>query len=122
MQAKSFFKCLQEKRNNLLIISFDLQKNLVLPKVADQIAYYSRQLYCYNLGIVTGPSSSGISKDNVSIYTWCEHEMQKSSNQVASAVYNELLCRSQNGDLNDQITTLHVAADDAQHRTKILLC
>lgn len=89
-QAKCFFDHLKEKPDDCIIVSFDCQKNLVLPKVSDQIAYYSRQLYCYNLSVVTGISTDSLIPDNVSIYSWMENEAKKSSNEVASVVFNEL--------------------------------
>jgi hypothetical protein len=50
-RAAEFYEKLREVRNGLRIISFDCQKNMPLPKLPDQAAYYSRQLSCYNLGI-----------------------------------------------------------------------
>lgn len=89
-QAACFFEKLKEKPDDCLLLSFDCQKNLVLPKVSDQTAYYSRQLYCYNLALVSGISSAKLNQENVSFYTWTEDQAKKSSNEVASIVYNEL--------------------------------
>lgn len=55
-QAKAFFTLLKQKEPGLYVISFDMQKNLPLPKLPDQSCYYSRQLYCYNLTVVSGVS------------------------------------------------------------------
>lgn len=89
-QAKCFFDYLKDKPDDCFILSFDCQKNLVLPKLSDQIAYYSRQLYCYNLSVVKGISTDSLTPSNVSIYTWLENDAKKSSNEVASVVFNEL--------------------------------
>lgn len=89
-QAQCFFEHLREKPPGCFLMSFDCQKNLVLPKVSDQIAYYSRQLYCYNLSVVKGLSTDSLNPKNVSIYSWTEDQAKKSSNEVASIVYNEL--------------------------------
>ncbi|CAG9827911.1 unnamed protein product [Diabrotica balteata] len=76
-----------------------MQKNMLLPKPPDQSVYYLRQLNCFNLTIVSG-CSTGIEtlrKENVSIYSWDEYEMKKSLNEIASAVFKELKCRSKSG-------------------------
>nr|XP_022907523.1 uncharacterized protein LOC111419015 [Onthophagus taurus] len=92
LKATAFFKKLQEKKNELITFSFDCQKNLVIPKIPDQIAYFSRQLYIYNFTIVRGSSKSHMNPENVFIYTWMEHEYKKSSNEISSAVFH---CLSQ---------------------------
>lgn len=84
---------LRELDDETLTMFFDCQKNQVLPKVADQIAYYSRQLYIYNFTIVIGASINKFQKENVCIYTWTENAHAKSSNEVASAVF-ELLSKA----------------------------
>lgn len=38
---RAFFKKLQKERDDLSIVTFDCQKNFVLAKIQDQIAYYS---------------------------------------------------------------------------------
>lgn len=81
-QAQAFFQRLRDKPAECFLLSFDCQKNLVLPKVTDQSAYYSRQLYCYNLSVVKGLSTDFLNPDNVSIYCWTEDEAKKSSNEV----------------------------------------
>lgn len=45
LKARAFYHLLKEKRDDLVVFSFDCQKNQVLPKISDQAAYYSRQLY-----------------------------------------------------------------------------
>lgn len=45
------------------------KKIRLLPKVADQIPYYSRQLYIYNFTIEMGTSTNKFQKENVRIYT-----------------------------------------------------
>lgn len=89
-RAAAFFSFLREKPDDCFLLSFDCQKNLPLPKVPDQIAYYSRQLYCYNLAVVKGLASDSINRNCVTIYTWAENEASKSSNEVASCVFHEL--------------------------------
>lgn len=56
LRAKAFYSLFKEEKEELLIMSFDCQKNQPMPKVPDQSAYYSRQLYIYNFTIVLGSS------------------------------------------------------------------
>lgn len=44
LKANAFYSKLKEDKNDLLIVSFDCQKNQPLLRVPDQAAYYSRQL------------------------------------------------------------------------------
>lgn len=90
LRAKAFFDYLKEEKPELVTISFDCQKNQVLPKIPDQSVYYSRQLYIYNFTIVTGSSHSSLTQNNVSIYAWTEEEYHKGSNEIASAVFHKL--------------------------------
>ena len=62
----------------------------VLPKVPDQQAYYSRQMYVYNMTVVRGPSGDKLDKDHVSVYTWTENQYKKDSSVCVSVVYDAL--------------------------------
>lgn len=88
IRAKCFFEKLKEDDPELLILSFDCQKNLPLPKVPDQLAYYSRQLYIYNFTIVEGNSHASLTKDNVFSYIWTEDVAAKGSNEISSCLYH----------------------------------
>ncbi|RVE45245.1 hypothetical protein evm_010135 [Chilo suppressalis] len=90
LKANSFYYYLKQKEDKTLTMSFDCQKNQVLPKIPDQSAYYSRQLYNYNFTIVVGTSTQNFLKENVHIYTWTENTHCKSSNEIASAVFDLL--------------------------------
>lgn len=63
---------------------FDCQKNQILPKVTDQTAYYSRQLYIYNFAVVYLREDGETAK----LFTWTENESSKSSNEICSALYH----------------------------------
>ncbi|XP_046683195.1 uncharacterized protein LOC124369303 isoform X1 [Homalodisca vitripennis] len=101
-----------------------MQKNLPLPKLPDQICYYSRQLYCYNLTVVSGTScgKNALDKNKVYIYTWTENEMCKSSNEVASAVFHELDSKLTEGEF-DSVHTIRLVADGCggQNKNSIVL-
>lgn len=122
--AKGFFGLLKKEESGVFIISFDMQKNLPIPQLPDQITYYSRQLYCYNLSIVSGKSTgkSALSKENIAIYSWAEHQMRKSSNEIASAVFNELQLKVDSGAFNG-IHTVRLVADGCpgQNKNTIIL-
>lgn len=89
-RAKAFYMLLRETDPKMITISFDCQKNQPLPKVPDQSAYYSRQLYIYNLTFVQGSSKSEQNPSNVFMYTWTEDEFRKGSKEVASMLYHRL--------------------------------
>ncbi|KAJ8965134.1 hypothetical protein NQ314_004359 [Rhamnusium bicolor] len=67
LKAKSFFNFLQEEGDVLLTMSFDCQKNMSLPKLPDQKAYFSRQWSFYNFTIVVGGSHTPLTKNNRTI-------------------------------------------------------
>lgn len=113
LRAKAFFEKLQEEVESLKIISFDCQKNLPLPKVPDQMAYYSRQLYLFNFTMVEGSSRQPLSKQKIFSYVCTENEFNKDSNLVASAVYHRLT----NTDKTN-ITTIRLVADGCGGQNK----
>ncbi|KAJ8890813.1 hypothetical protein PR048_010322, partial [Dryococelus australis] len=67
---------LKEEPPGIIKFLFDCQKNLVSPKVPDQIVHYSSQLNTNNCTIV-----------QVKLFTWKEHEYKKVSNKIQSAGY-----------------------------------
>lgn len=113
LKAKAFYRLLKENKPKMKILSFDCEKNLALPKLPDQSTYYSRQLYLYNFTIVEGHSKSSLTPDNVFSYCWTENEFQKSSNEIASAVYHRL----NNTDFTD-IEVLRLVADGCGGQNK----
>lgn len=90
LKANAFYQSLKTEKPHTCVFSFDCQKNMTLPKIPDQAAYYSRQLYSYNFTICQGNSGSPQTKDTVFIYNWLENQFTKDSNVIASAVYNRL--------------------------------
>ncbi|CAH1109680.1 unnamed protein product [Psylliodes chrysocephalus] len=90
LKAKAFFDLLKEEKAEMLTMSYDCQKNLVVPKIPDQQANYKRHFYMYNFAIVVGTSKSLLKKDNVFCYTWKETDKGKGSNEIASAIFDRL--------------------------------
>lgn len=113
-RANAFFQLLQEARDDLITLSFDCQKNLILPKVPDQTAYYSRQLYLYNFTIVQGTSQSKLTKQNVFSYYWTENEFGKGSNEVSSAVFDRL----NKFEFDPTVTVVRLMADGCSGQNK----
>lgn len=89
-RAGAFFELLREEDPEIKILSFDCQKNLALPKIPDQEAYYRRQLYLYNFSVVVGNSHSPLNKETCTSYVWTENTHKKGSNEIASCVYHSL--------------------------------
>lgn len=119
LRAKAFYSFLRDTSQHLTIISFDCQKNLCLPKVQDQEAYYLRQLYLYNFTVVKGHSKSNLNKENCFSYCWTEDKYEKSSNEIASFLLNFLL----QTDFHDNTTTVRLVADGCggQNKNRMIL-
>lgn len=68
----------------LEVLTFDLQKLLMLPNIPTSIIYYLRQLNLYNFGIHTG--STGKGKFNI----WTEDEASKGTQEVGSCLKSHI--------------------------------
>ncbi|CAF4933893.1 unnamed protein product [Pieris macdunnoughi] len=117
-KAKKFYQLLNQRQDGMITLSFDCQKNQVLPKLPDQITYYSRQLYIYNFAVVLAVEGKRLNKDTVTLYTWNENEYKKGANEIASGVYHRLNALDLNG-----IETLRLVADGcgAQNKNSIFI-
>nr|CAI5866539.1 unnamed protein product [Callosobruchus analis] len=114
LKAKRFFEILKKEEAHVITLSYDCEKNLVLPKIPDQITYYKRQLYLYNFTVVIGSSKVKLTKNNVFMHTWLESESAKSSNEIASAVYSIL----KNLEISDDIQELKLVSDGCTGQNK----
>lgn len=90
LKAKAFYNLLGSTEAECIKISFDCQKNLALPKLPDQAAYFSQQINFYNLTLVVGNSKTDLNENNVLSYVWLETKANKNSNAIASAVHGAL--------------------------------
>lgn len=114
VRAERFYILLRENNESELVLSYDCQKNLVLPKIPDQAAYYKRQLYFYNFTICEGHSKVSLnSTKNKYSYLWTENQYGKGSNQIASAVYHRLI----NSDL-EHVTVVKLFSDGCGGQNK----
>ncbi|CAH4035754.1 unnamed protein product [Pieris brassicae] len=117
-KSKKNYELLNERQHGMLTLSFNCQENQVLPKIPDQITYYTRQIYIYNFAIVLSVEGKKLNKDTVSLYTWNENEYKKGANEIASSVYHRLNA------LNlEDIKTVRLVADGcgAQNKNSIFI-
>lgn len=89
-RAKAFYSLLQEKPEETVTLSFDCQKNLPLPQIPDQEAYYRRQIYLYNFSVVVGSSDDKLNTCNCTSYVWTENVHKKGSNEISSCLFHSL--------------------------------
>lgn len=117
LRAKKFFQLLSEARDDrrVMAIAFDMEQNQPLPKTNVSEAYYSRQLWLYNLGIVI--HSSKQTRGHVRLYTWLESESGKGSNEIASAL-RDVLKRVHKNVVKHKIRQLHLFADSCPGQNK----
>lgn len=117
-RANAFFTLLKKDDEGVLTLSFDCQKNMTLPKVPDQAAYYCRQLYLYNFTICEGSSHSKQPPNKTLIYYWTEADSTKGSSQIASAVFHRL----SNTDLqNYSVVKLFADGCGGQNKNSIMI-
>lgn len=92
IRANCFYELLKEFQDDPEVVtwSFDCQKNLALPKIPDQSAYFSMQLNFYHFAMVQGSSKGKLNADSIRSYVWTELDHQRGSNEIASAVYHTL--------------------------------
>ncbi|XP_068084852.1 uncharacterized protein [Anabrus simplex] len=119
LRAKAFYTSLKCTDPKIVTFSYDCQKNLPLPKVPDQAAYYSRQIYLHNFTVVKGDSKSQLTPENVTAYIWTENEFGKGSNEIASLVFDTLIAT----EMESPITTVRLVCDGCggQNKNSIVL-
>lgn len=89
-RANCFYELIKEDIPGMKTFCFDHQQNLVMPRVADQQAYYSRQFYLYNYTVVEQGRNGKLNPENVCSYVWNENEHKKDSSACASALFDAL--------------------------------
>lgn len=97
-RASMLYEWLKEDVEDTLTFSFNCQKNIVLPKLSDEAAYYLHKMYLYNFTLCQGNSHSSQTMENLFVYTWLETDFVKSLSQIASAIHQNL---SQQADFED---------------------
>ena len=85
MQKKLKLETAVSKKNNRkLVITFDLQKALPLPKLTTGPAFYCRKIWRYNLGIHDCTAGKG------HMVLWTENIAKRGSDEVASILLKYL--------------------------------
>lgn len=103
------------RKCDTLAVVLDMMQNAPLPKTNVTEAYYSRQLWLYNLGFVI--HSYNMSRRNVFLFTWLESEGGKGSNEVPSALAVFLKKCTQHGRKRGY-KTLHFFCDSCFRQNK----
>nr|CAH7752419.1 unnamed protein product [Callosobruchus chinensis] len=121
IRANSFYQLLKESQDDVDVVtfSFDCQKNLALPKVPDQSAYFSLQLNFYHFAVIEDRSKGILNPSTIRSYVWTELDLQRGSNEIASAVYHTLKTFK----LSDAVKTMRLFCDGcgAQNKNSIVI-
>lgn len=85
----------EESKNNIrkLVISFDLQQALPIPKLTTGPAFYCRKIWMYNLGIHDCTEGKGY------MFLWTEDTAKRGSDEVASILLKFLSTKTDIDDL-----------------------
>lgn len=75
---------LAAQNNSYGVISFDLQKALPFPTLKTSVAYYKRNLYCYNLGV------HNLVNEKAVMHIWDETVASRGSQEIASCLSDYL--------------------------------
>lgn len=99
LRSQAFYRIIGEAKNNpeTLSFTFDCMQNQVLPKVPDQSAFYSRQLYFNIIGVVQQTPDGKLLKENSFSYTWTEDLGAKGSSEITNAIYHRITNSSFDG-------------------------
>lgn len=82
-----------KNKSRTLVISFDLQQAMPLPKLTTGPAFYSRKVWMYNLGIHDCTAGKG------HMFLWTEDTAKRGSDEVASILLKFLLSTTEIDDL-----------------------
>lgn len=91
-RARKFHTLLDEQQDDSTVtLCFDLMQNQELPRTPVGEAYYARQQWQYFFGIVRhhGKGSTQRNED-VTFYTWGEHQGGRGPNEIGSAILDYL--------------------------------
>ncbi len=119
--AKFYSVCKEERgRCDTLNVVFDLQQTQPIPKRNISEAFYRRQVWLYNFGIII--DGDEIRKRKCFLYSWDESQAGRGSNKVCSAVMN-FLHRVLHRVRRRRITRLSLISDGCggQNKNKTML-
>ena len=93
-RSSSFYNKIRSlKYNNKIVVSFDLQKQLHLPKHNTSPVYYFPKIWRYNFGLLLLSINE---RNSCSIYQWNELHINKSTNVIAAAIIDYLKTNNNN--------------------------
>lgn len=126
LRWKKFYQILNASRcdHNTLVIVFDLQQTMPIPKTNVSDAFYKRQIWLYNLGIVVHSNSRKQNKKNVFLYTWLESQGGRGSNIITSCL-RDFLHRIKRRAVKRHYRRLHLVSDSCSGQNKnqsMLMC
>jgi hypothetical protein len=124
LQWKKFYKVLDQARRscNTLAVSFDLQQCMPLPRTNVTQAFYKRQLWLYNLGIVIHDRRRKHGPKNVFLYSWLESEGGRGANEICSAL-RDFLQKIWRRAVRGRYRHLHLFSDSCtgQHKNQMMV-
>lgn len=94
---------------NKLVISFDLQQAMPVPKLTTGPAFYSRKIWLYNLGVHDCTNERGY------MYVWTEDQAKRGADEIISAVLKFL---EDNSGIIEAIEELIVFTDNCPGQNK----
>lgn len=115
LRAQQFYKIMKEENSGIIKVYFDMQQNQPIPKLSVSEVFYARQVWIYNLCIMT--QSNQQSKENIVFYTWLETESPRGCNQVASALL-DFLSNLETKQPNNGPNILHLFSDSCSSQNK----
>lgn len=115
LRAKRFYSLMKEEHPNVIKVCFDIQQNQPIPKITVGEAFYSRQVWFYNLCVMV--HSREQTKENIAFYTWLETEGPKGCNEVASGVL-DFLRNLETSQLENGPTEIHLFSDSCSSQNK----
>ena len=74
----------KEADSKMLVLIFDLHKELAFPKLTTSISYYKRNMYVYNFGC------HNLRDDSIHMYFWDEISGSRGSQEIATCLLKHI--------------------------------